>query len=118
MVDQRRVEALLGADHRLDDVPDGAGETAAPARGRRPGRRQHVPRLVERRDLVLVGAGRRMGQRRQALHRLIQGGQRGVVAGVGGVTLGLEPGQIGGRDRPRDLAHRPTTPSTGLLAVA
>ncbi len=119
VVDDRRVEPLLRAERGLEHAPDEAGGAAAPSRQ---GRHdvEDLPRLVERRDLVLVGAGRRTRQVGHPLDGAVHRRQRGVVAGVGGLAVGLQLRQFLRRHRPRDVVvhQRPTMPSTGLLAVA
>ena len=62
--------------------------------------------LVEGRDLMFVGAGRRMRQIRQPLHGGVHRGQGRVVAGVGGLAVALEAREVILGHRARDgLGH-------------
>jgi hypothetical protein len=111
MIDQLAVERLLFRQrvaHGPADARRQQAFTAAPP-GALPSRRQlgptgaldHLPRGVERRHLVLVGARGWMGQVGFAPDGGVERGQR-RVGPVGRVALGLEPGQIGRRDGARN----------------
>jgi hypothetical protein len=105
VIDEGRIELLLRGQRRLQGAPDEGGEAALPAAAGR-GVAEQRELLVERRDLVFVGTGRRMRQVRQALHGGIHGGEGGVVARVGGLAIALEAREVVLRHRAYDgLGH-------------
>ncbi len=118
MIDDCRIERLLLFEHGGHRAADDGGEPAAQPRNRRI--RVELPQRVERRNLMFVGAGRRMWEiGGQPLNGMIEAGQRLVVRAIGRLTLGLQRREVVGvRHLIGHDRQRPTIPSIGLLAVA
>ncbi len=129
VIDEHRVERQLTLQVGADDSPDVAGQLRAKTRSLRR-RRQDVPRLVERCDLMIIEDGRRERNRRRRADRTIQRGQRLVIARVSLVALVLQAPQdrlerlarmVGHQTPERPPAAAATgvmRPSSGLLADA
>ena len=89
--DEYRVESLLALQNRPDQVPHERAQTAPP-----PGTQvdvrfgQEAPALVERMNLPVVEAGRRLGQCGPFRDGAVERGERVVVEAVGFLAQPLE----------------------------